>query len=134
MRNKTFRCSKLLIFFKKIRFFPPKQYWWKKFFLKIFIFYHPFESINFQPAGLMKIALIVTSLLYIRSKKERKQNIMEIAIFSQGSVHHASRGQDTFGLPNISSHQNHGFIEIWCENLKRLNQILGNLKPHKCVC
>ena len=35
----------------------------KIFFLQNFIFYHPFESINFQPAGLLKIALIVTSLL-----------------------------------------------------------------------
>jgi hypothetical protein len=32
----------------------------KKFFLQNFIFFHPFESINFQPAGLLKIALIVT--------------------------------------------------------------------------
>jgi hypothetical protein len=33
------------------------------FFLQNFIFFHPFESINFQPAGLLKIALIVTPLL-----------------------------------------------------------------------
>ena len=37
----------------------PKQFWRENFFLKIFIFYHPFD---FQPAGLLKIALIVTSL------------------------------------------------------------------------
>ena len=28
-----------------------------------FIFYHPYESINFEPAGLLKIALIVTPLI-----------------------------------------------------------------------
>jgi hypothetical protein len=27
--------------------------------------YHPYESINFQPAGLLKIALIVTPLLLV---------------------------------------------------------------------
>ena len=40
----------------------PKQFWPKKF-LQNFIFFLPFESINFQPAGLLKIALIVTPLL-----------------------------------------------------------------------
>ena len=40
----------------------PKQFWQKIFFLQNFIFYHPYESINFQPAGLLKIALIVTPL------------------------------------------------------------------------
>ena len=40
----------------------PKQFWRKFFFLQNFIFFHPFESINFQPAGLLKIALIVTPL------------------------------------------------------------------------
>ena len=34
----------------------------EKKFLQNFIFYHPYESINFQPAGLLKIALIVTPL------------------------------------------------------------------------
>ena len=33
------------------------------FFLQNLIFYHPFESINFRPAGLLKIALIVTPLI-----------------------------------------------------------------------
>ena len=33
------------------------------FFLQNFILFHPFESINFQPAGLLKIALTVTPLL-----------------------------------------------------------------------
>jgi hypothetical protein len=44
---------------------PPKQFWRKKNFLQNFIFYHPYESINFGPAGLLKIALIVTPLLII---------------------------------------------------------------------
>jgi hypothetical protein len=35
----------------------------KKIFLQNFIFFHPFESINFQPAGLLKIALILTPLI-----------------------------------------------------------------------
>ena len=35
----------------------------KFFFLQNSIFYYPYESINFQPAGLLKIALIVTPLL-----------------------------------------------------------------------
>ena len=39
---------------------PRSNFGGKKIFLKIFIFFHPFESINFQPAGLLKIALIVT--------------------------------------------------------------------------
>ena len=34
----------------------------KVLFLQNFIFYHPYESINFQPAGLLEIALIVTPL------------------------------------------------------------------------
>ena len=42
----------------------PKQFWRKIFFLlQNCIFFHPFESINFQPAGLLKIALIVTPLI-----------------------------------------------------------------------
>ena len=48
-----------------------KQFWQKK----KFIFYHPYESINFQPAGLLKIALIVTTLLKEISKK--KLNIFQ---------------------------------------------------------
>ena len=35
------------------------------------IFYHPYESINFQPAGLLKIALIVTPLNWIRHTKSK---------------------------------------------------------------
>ena len=38
----------------------PKQFWRKNFFLQNFIFFHLYESINFQPAGLLKIALKVT--------------------------------------------------------------------------
>ena len=40
---------------------PPKLFWQIKFSSK-FYFYHPYESITFQPAGLLKIALIVTPL------------------------------------------------------------------------
>ena len=73
LHNKTFKCSKLLLFKKKIRLtwwklsktenrwlfnyyyyiltiIPPKQFWRKKNFLQNFIFYHPFESINLAPA------------------------------------------------------------------------------------
>ena len=42
---------------------PRSNFGGKKNFLENFIFYHPYESINFQPVGLMKIALIVTPLL-----------------------------------------------------------------------
>jgi hypothetical protein len=45
---------------------PPKQFWREIFFLHNFIFYHPYESINFEPAGLLKIALIVTPLFYAK--------------------------------------------------------------------
>jgi hypothetical protein len=31
----------------------PKQFWREIFFLQNFIFFHPFESINFQPAGFL---------------------------------------------------------------------------------
>jgi hypothetical protein len=31
----------------------PKQFWREKNFLQNFIFFHPFESINFQPAGFL---------------------------------------------------------------------------------
>ena len=41
----------------------PKQFWQEKKFLQNFIFFHPYESINLQPAGLLKIALIVTPLI-----------------------------------------------------------------------
>ena len=34
-------------------------------FLQNFIFFHTFESINFKPAGLLKIALIVTPLINV---------------------------------------------------------------------
>jgi hypothetical protein len=40
--------------------------------LQNFLFYHPYESINFGPEGLLKIALIVTPLLkqYFDNKKK----------------------------------------------------------------
>ena len=47
----------------------------KFFFLQNFIFYHPFESINFQPARLLKIALIVTPLFKLK-------NILNIQIIN----------------------------------------------------
>ena len=43
---------------------PESNFGEKKLFLQNFISFHPFESINFQPAGLLKIALIVTPYYY----------------------------------------------------------------------
>ena len=73
MRNKTFKCSKLLLFFKTIQVNLVKNVkncsktliMRKIFFSSNFFFFHPFESINFQLAGLLKIALIVTSLIIV---------------------------------------------------------------------
>ena len=43
--------------------FPRSNFGGKKNFPLNFLFYHPYESINFQPAGLLKTAFIVTPLL-----------------------------------------------------------------------
>ena len=43
--------------------FPWSNFEGNNFFLQNFIFYHPYESINLRPAGLLKIALIVTPLI-----------------------------------------------------------------------
>ena len=42
---------------------PRSNFCGKFFFLKNFIFFYPFECINFQPAGLLKIALTLTIIL-----------------------------------------------------------------------
>ena len=71
----------MLIFgvLKAEKVLAPKQFWREKNFLQNFIFYHPYEYKHFQPAGLLKIALIVTPLLlivtsspYYNSKYTRK--------------------------------------------------------------
>ena len=47
----------------------PKQFWRKKKFLQNFLFFHPFESINFQPAGFLafkeKIGPLLHPYLYL---------------------------------------------------------------------
>jgi hypothetical protein len=47
----------------------PKQFWREKKFLQNFLFFHPYESINFQPAGFLvfkeKKWPIVTPLLIV---------------------------------------------------------------------
>ena len=58
---------------------PRSNFGGKKLFLQNFIFFHPFESINFQTAGLLKIALIVTPLIKaykkLRILKDYYENI-----------------------------------------------------------
>ena len=48
----------------------PKQFWRENFFLQNFIFFHPFESINFQPAGFLAFKEKSGPLLqpYIKTK------------------------------------------------------------------
>ena len=50
---------------KAEKMLPPSRFWRVIFFLQNLIFFHPYESINFYRAGLLKIAHIVTPLLII---------------------------------------------------------------------
>ena len=47
----------------------PKQFWREKNFLQNFIFFHPFESKNLQPAEFLVFKEKIGSLLHIKKKQ-----------------------------------------------------------------